>query len=76
MSGDKVRCQRCNTVAYAAATHCWACCVELVGANCCEHGDHPAPDGKRFCSEACALCDLGEKQCGACRLAEQQGARR
>lgn len=23
----------------------------------CEHGDHPAPDGRRFCSEACACCE-------------------
>jgi hypothetical protein len=26
-------------------------------ANCCEHGDHPAPVGKRFCSEACCRCE-------------------
>ena len=26
-------------------------------ANCCEHGDHPAPYGKRFCSIACQICD-------------------
>lgn len=25
--------------------------------NVCEHGDHPAPAGKRFCSEACCTCD-------------------
>lgn len=23
----------------------------------CEHGDHPAPRGARFCSEACASCE-------------------
>lgn len=25
--------------------------------NCCEHGDHAAPEGKRFCSEACLRCE-------------------
>lgn len=25
--------------------------------NTCEHGDHPAPEGKRFCSTACARCE-------------------
>lgn len=25
--------------------------------NCCEHGDHVAPAGKRFCSEACLKCE-------------------
>lgn len=25
--------------------------------NTCEHGDHPAPAGKRFCSEACLRCE-------------------
>ena len=25
--------------------------------NCCEHGDHPAPAGKRFCSVACERCE-------------------
>jgi len=28
--------------------------------NVCEHGDHPAPDGKRFCSQACADCELAD----------------
>jgi hypothetical protein len=26
--------------------------------NVCEHGDHPAPKGKRFCSPECAQCEL------------------
>ena len=26
----------------------------------CEHGDHPAPDGIRFCSAACAKCELAD----------------
>lgn len=30
--------------------------------NCCEHGDHPAPDGKRFCSPECARCEV-ESEC-------------
>ena len=25
--------------------------------NVCEHGDHPAPAGKRFCSRACQECE-------------------
>lgn len=25
--------------------------------NCCEHGDHAAPPGKRFCSYACQTCE-------------------
>lgn len=31
--------------------------------NVCEHGDHPAPDGERFCSAACKQCE-GESRCG------------
>lgn len=29
-------------------------------ANVCEHGDHPAPEGKRFCSRACAECERAD----------------
>lgn len=29
-------------------------------ANVCEHGDHPAPPGKRFCSRACAECERAD----------------
>lgn len=29
-------------------------------ANVCEHGDHPAPDGKRFCSPECERCEHAE----------------
>lgn len=25
--------------------------------NVCEHGDHPAPIGKRFCSLWCEVCE-------------------
>lgn len=32
-------------------------CAEM---NCCEHGDHPAPPGKRFCSLSCAKCERTE----------------
>ena len=29
--------------------------------NTCEHGgDHPAPKGKRFCSDACTTCERTE----------------
>ncbi len=29
--------------------------------NCCEHGDHKAPLGHRYCSKACADCDGTEQ---------------
>jgi hypothetical protein len=29
-------------------------------ANTCEHGDHQAPEGKRFCSRACAECERAD----------------
>jgi hypothetical protein len=25
--------------------------------NVCEHGDHPAPDGERFCGPECEECE-------------------
>jgi hypothetical protein len=28
--------------------------------NVCEHGDHPAPEGKRFCGPECAECEITE----------------
>ena len=31
--------------------------AEPPALNVCEHGDHPAPAGRRFCSDACAECD-------------------
>lgn len=31
--------------------------AELQDVNVCEHGDHPAPPGMRFCSKACADCE-------------------
>ena len=34
--------------------------------NCCEHGDHAAPPGKRFCSAACAACEAGTGYCSEC----------
>jgi SOS-response transcriptional repressor LexA len=30
----------------------------LKDSNVCEHGDHAAPTGKRFCSRACEECEL------------------
>lgn len=38
--------------------------------NVCEHGDHPCPEGLRFCSPECARCeDVGEYGCaGHCRF--------
>ncbi len=42
-------------------------------ANVCEHGDHPAPDGARFCSYDCERCEhdsVGINGCdGLCRIA-------
>lgn len=40
--------------------------------NVCEHGDHAAPMGHRFCSDACAKCETedapeGEECAGICR---------
>lgn len=29
-------------------------------AGVCEHGDHPAPEGERFCSNACRECEHAE----------------
>jgi hypothetical protein len=39
--------------------------------NVCEHGDHPAPAGHRFCSTLCAACDKadvpdGQECAGVC----------
>lgn len=39
--------------------------------NTCEHGDHPAPPGRRFCSRSCADCEQadapdGEECAGLC----------
>jgi hypothetical protein len=31
--------------------------------NVCEHGDHPAPPGRRFCSQACQDCEAGGRPC-------------
>jgi hypothetical protein len=43
--------------------------------NCCEHGDHRAPQGQRFCSDACARCEnysTGDEGCdGICQREEQ-----
>ena len=33
--------------------------------NVCEHGDHPAPFGQRFCSPACAKCEHTEHDASA-----------
>lgn len=41
-------------------------------ANTCEHGDHPAPDGQRFCSEVCQRCESsGEDDCTAACNAQE-----
>lgn len=42
----------------------------IDGVGCCEHGDHPCPPNRRFCSAACARCEhesVGENGCdGIC----------
>lgn len=42
--------------------------------NTCEHGDHPAPAGRRFCSDACAECERGGDACSPECLAAGDGA--
>jgi hypothetical protein len=47
--------------------------------NTCEHGDHPAPDGKRFCSYACLRCEhsAAEQGCdGTCHRLRIRSAQR
>jgi len=31
--------------------------LAAITGNACEHGDHPAPAGKRFCSYECETCE-------------------
>lgn len=45
--------------------------------NVCEHGDHPAPAGQRFCSEACQRCEAESVNgcdglCGAARASGRE----
>lgn len=35
-------------------------------ANCCEHGDHEAPEGKRFCSADCLRCEYESESEDGC----------
>jgi hypothetical protein len=37
-----------------------------VAMSVCEHGDHHAPPGKRFCSDACARCEHESESEGGC----------
>ncbi len=46
--------------------------------NVCEHGDHAAPGGQRFCSKACeacerAVCDHSQRACAGVCGRQQQG---
>lgn len=48
--------------------------------NVCEHGDHPAPDGQRFCSAACQRCEATEhdatvEECAGICTREREQAR-
>lgn len=50
---------------------------EELTTNVCEHGDHYAPEGQRFCSQACQDCEAddysGELDCsGLCGRRERQ----
>lgn len=46
--------------------------------NVCEHGDHPAPDGQRFCSEECKRCEMTDADfsigCAGICLARKRAA--
>lgn len=46
----------------------------LSADNVCEHGDHPAPVGRRFCSSECETCEnnsFGRNGCdGTCKRGE------
>jgi len=49
---------------------------ETPKVNVCEHGDHPAPPGQRFCSDACAHCETstcreGQECAGICGRASE-----
>lgn len=35
--------------------------------NVCEHGDHPAPAGRRFCSFECEACEHATYGINTCR---------
>jgi hypothetical protein len=49
----------------------WAGRVNRPAENTCEHGDHPAPPGRRFCSRACQDCEAGMTPCSPeCRGAQ------
>lgn len=37
--------------------------MDQLTENVCEHGDHPAPPGRRFCSQACQDCEADVKAC-------------
>jgi hypothetical protein len=42
--------------------------------NVCEHGDHEAPKGFRFCSMVCQGCQAGAWYCPRCYVAAWQSA--
>lgn len=53
--------------------------TKVEAENVCEHGDHPAPAGKRFCSWACQACEhdtFGKFGCtGLCERLKESEAR-
>ena len=51
--------------ANCSAHRCWSFLTELarrrtIATNVCEHGDHAALDGKRFCGPECEECEHAE----------------
>jgi hypothetical protein len=52
----------------------WNSIDECPVANTCEHGDHPATDGQRFCSDACRDCEHGQSLCAPCTVDHRRGA--
>lgn len=68
--GMSFECFRCGATATAHQTHALGNVWQIIGeagekvcpqaVNVCEHGDHPAPVGKRFCSDACAKCEVAD----------------
>lgn len=68
---------KCGTWVWGGPTVCQRCVDADAEASVCEHGDHPAPEGKRFCSEECKRCEVadcpeGEECAGLCLVTEAE----
>jgi len=51
---------RTQRVAAERAERALTDATESEATNVCEHGDHPAPEGQRFCSRACQECEAAD----------------